>query len=63
MKQINVSELKSHPRNSEFFDDMTGDGWDSMIKSISTSGITNAITVTDSNVIISGHQRVNPGLQ
>lgn len=58
MQQININELKSHPRNNEFFDDMVGDAWDSMIQSISTSGITNAITITEKNVIISGHQRV-----
>lgn len=32
--------------------------WDSLLQSISTSGITNAITITENNVIISGHQRV-----
>lgn len=58
MQQININELKAHPRNNEFFDDMIGDSWDSMIQSISTSGVTNAITITENNVIISGHQRV-----
>ena len=58
MQQIEISKLREHPKNSYFFDDMTGDGWDSMIQSISTSGVTNAITITDDNVIISGHQRV-----
>ena len=28
MQQINVNELKPHPRNNEFFDDMTGDAWE-----------------------------------
>jgi DNA repair exonuclease SbcCD ATPase subunit len=58
MQQININELKPHPRNNEFFDDMTGDAWDSMIQSVRSSGITNAITITDKNIIISGHQRV-----
>lgn len=25
MQQININELKPHPRNNEFFDDMTGE--------------------------------------
>lgn len=58
MQEISIDKLKPHPQNNEFFDDMTGDAWDSMIQSISTSGVTNAITITDKNVIISGHQRV-----
>lgn len=58
MQEISIDKLKPHPQNTEFFDDMTGDAWDSMIQSISTSGVTNAITITDKNVIISGHQRV-----
>lgn len=55
---IKISELTPHPRNNEFFDDMSGDTWDSLIKSIASSGVTNAITITDKKVIISGHQRV-----
>lgn len=56
--KIKVSELKPHPKNNFYFDDMEGDSWDSLLQSISTSGITNAITITDQKVIISGHQRV-----
>jgi len=56
--KIKVSELTPHPKNNYYFDDMEGDSWDSLLQSISTSGITNAITITDKKVIISGHQRV-----
>ena len=28
MQQININELKPHPRNNEFFDDMSGEKWD-----------------------------------
>lgn len=56
--RINVEELHPHPQNNYYFDDMDGDAWDALIQSISTSGVTNAITITDKNVIISGHQRV-----
>lgn len=58
MQQINVNELKSHPRNNEFFDDMTGDIWDAFKESIQTSGIIEPIVVTQDMIIVSGHQRV-----
>lgn len=56
--KIKISELKSHPKNNYYFDDMEGDSWDSLLQSISTSGVTNAITINEDKVIISGHQRV-----
>lgn len=58
MQQININELKPHPRNNEFFDDMTGDAWNAFKESISTSGIIEPIVVTQDMVIVSGHQRV-----
>lgn len=58
MQQININELNPHPRNSEFFDDMTGDAWNAFKESISTSGIIEPIVVTQDMVIVSGHQRV-----
>ena len=58
MQQININELKPHPRNNEFFDDMTGDAWDAFKESISTSGIVEPIVVTQDMIIVSGHQRV-----
>lgn len=56
--KIKISELKPHPQNSYYFDDMEGDAWDSLLQSISTSGVTNAITINKNKIIISGHQRI-----
>lgn len=56
--KIKISELKPHPKNDYYFDDMEGDSWDSLLQSISTSGVTNAITINDKKIIISGHQRI-----
>ena len=56
--KIKISELKPHPQNSYYFDDMEGDAWDSLLQSISTSGVTNAITINSNKIIISGHQRI-----
>lgn len=56
--KIKISELVPHPSNEYYFDDMVGSTWDDFIQSISTSGVTNAITITQDKIIISGHQRV-----
>ena len=56
--KIKISELKPHPQNNFYFDDMEGDAWDSLLQSISTSNVTNEITITQNKVIISGHQRI-----
>ena len=58
MQQINVNELKTHQRNSEFFDDMTGDAWKAFLESVKTSGVIEPVVITPEKVIISGHQRV-----
>lgn len=58
MQQINIDVLKPHPRNNEFFDDMSGEKWKEFIESIRTSGVIEPIVVTTDMVIVSGHQRV-----
>ena len=58
MQQLNINELKPHPRNNEFFDDMTGDAWEAFKESIKTSGIIEPIVVTKDMIFVSGHQRV-----
>lgn len=56
---ININELKPHPRNSEFFDDMTGESWREFLTSIRESnGPVEPIVVTPDHIIVSGHQRV-----
>lgn len=64
MQQINISELKVHPRNNEFFDDITGDKWEELLESIrkrvkdNKRGNIEPIVITQDKVIVSGHQRV-----
>lgn len=58
MQNIKISELKKHPRNEEFFDDMEGDKWESFLDSVRTRKIIEPIVVTQDLVIVSGHQRV-----
>lgn len=58
MQQINVNELKPHPRNNEFFDDMSGEKWQEFLDSIKVRGVIEPIVITHDKVIVSGHQRV-----
>lgn len=58
MQQIKVSELRPHPRNNEFFDDMSGEKWEEFLESVRTSGVIEPIVVTTDMIIVSGHQRV-----
>lgn len=63
MQQININELKPHPRNTEFFDDITGSNWeqfkDSMKERIAKGkpGNVEPIVITPDKVIVSGNQR------
>jgi ParB family chromosome partitioning protein len=58
MQMIEISKLTPHPRNHEFFDDITGDKWEDFKKSIIRRGVVESIVVTQDLIIVSGHQRV-----
>ena len=58
MQKFTIEELKAHPRNNEFFDDMSGEKWQEFLESIKTSGVIEPIVVTQDKIIVSGHQRV-----
>ena len=64
MQQINIDELKPHPRNTEFFDDIIGSNWEQFLDSMrerikkGKSGNVEPIVITQDKIIVSGHQRV-----
>lgn len=58
MQMMKVNDLIPHPRNTEFFDDMTGEKWNEFLESVKTSGVIEPIVITQDKVIVSGHQRV-----
>ena len=64
MQQFNINELKPHPRNNEFFDDISGEKWEELLESIrkrikdNKRGNIEPIIITQDKVIVSGHQRV-----
>lgn len=58
MQKFKINELRPHPRNNEFFDDISGENWDAFLSSVKSSGVIEPIVITGDKVIISGHQRV-----
>lgn len=53
-----VDSLSPHPRNSDFFDDITGGKWDEFLESVKASGIIEPLVITQNKVVVSGHQRL-----
>jgi len=54
---VSVDILKVHPRNTEFFDDISGEEYEKFKRSIQEDGILSPILVSPDMTIISGHQR------
>ena len=50
-----ISELKPHPRNEEIYGE--NESIDELVATMRKSGIVTIMTITDDNVIISGHRR------
>lgn len=59
---ISVKALKVHPRNTEFFDDISGDDYEQFRDSILAEGILHKLIVAPDMTIISGHQRYKAAL-
>lgn len=55
--KVSISILKVHPRNQEFFDDITGDTYEQFKTSIKEDGIITPLIVAPDMTIVSGHQR------
>lgn len=54
---VSIEILKIHPRNTEFFDDISGEEYENFKRSIQEEGIISEIIVAPDMTIISGHQR------
>lgn len=58
MQQFNIDELKPHPRNNEFFDDISGEKWEELLESIrkrikdNKRGNIEPIIITQDKVIV-----------
>src|SRR5574344_135326 len=58
MQMIEINQLKTHPKNDYFCDDITGEKWEDFKNSILRRGVVEPIVVTQDLVVVSGHQRV-----
>lgn len=57
--QLSTNALKIHPRNSEFFDDVSGEDYERFKSSIENEGILTPLVVAPDMTLISGHQRLH----
>ena len=55
--KVSIEVLKVHPRNQEFFDDISGADYEQFKTSIKEDGIISEIVVAADMTILSGHQR------
>lgn len=68
MANIKIDMLEAHPKNSYFFDDISGDFWNDFVESIDNRLIepiiaTEAKNENGKHVIVSGHQRYRAYVQ
>lgn len=57
LTSVALSALKPHPKNSEYYDDVSGQDYENLRDSIQLDGIQAPIIVAADMTIISGHQR------
>lgn len=58
IKMIQVDKLIPHPRNNDFFDDISGEAWEKLCKSIRENGIYESLIVSPNMIVVSGTQRL-----
>lgn len=58
MTLLKVCDLKIHPDNEYYFDDISGEKWNKLLESIKNNGVRTPIIVTDDMRVVSGNQRV-----
>ena len=58
VQYYSVAHLKIHPKNSEFFDDISGADYEQFKTSIQNEGILAPLIVTPDLTVVSGHQRL-----
>ncbi len=53
-----ITELKPHPMNELFFDDIEGEKWEEFLRSVQIQGIMHPLAITEDGTVIAGHQRL-----
>jgi len=63
MNSISIDKLRPHPSNNLFFDDLSGDDWDSFLEDIRANGIRDPLKITTDFQIVCGHQRYRAAIE
>ncbi|AEJ43694.1 ParB domain protein nuclease [Alicyclobacillus acidocaldarius subsp. acidocaldarius Tc-4-1] len=57
MSEMSIHRLKPHPKNAEYYADLTGEKYEELRRSIEAHGIRDPLKVLPDGTIIAGHQR------
>ena len=58
MNLVDLSRLKPHPKNKEYFGDVQGEKYEEIKRSIEANGIRDPLKVLPDYTVIAGHQRL-----
>ncbi|MBU7320309.1 ParB/RepB/Spo0J family partition protein [Paenibacillus oleatilyticus] len=58
MSGISIEKLRPHPSNNLYFDDLSGDDWESFLNDVRENGIRDPLRITTDFQVICGHQRL-----
>lgn len=58
MNLVPIQLLKPHPKNNEYYDDLTGEKYEEVKRSIEIHGIRDPLKITPDYTVIAGHQRL-----
>ncbi|WP_304459567.1 ParB N-terminal domain-containing protein, partial [Alicyclobacillus sendaiensis] len=57
MNLIHIDKLKPHPKNAEYYADLTGEKYEELKRSIEVHGIRDPLKILPDGTILAGHQR------
>lgn len=59
LQNVKVANIKDHPENTYYFDDMNGSKWEDFLESVQERGIIEPPILTQDFIIVGGHQRIH----
>ncbi len=58
INEVPINLLKPHPKNQEYYDDLTGEKYEEVRRSIVVNGIRDPLKVLPDYTVVAGHQRL-----
>lgn len=58
MSSISIEKLRPHPSNNLYFDDLSGEDWETFLDDVRENGIRDPLRITTDFQVICGHQRL-----